>query len=112
MDPPFRSVGLAAVLATVWVVLLLAGFAVMNGLSSRDKALRPEMATRARQSLMLAEYTQRLVFNADLIASSLEEELGSSERLTADGFLRRAGSAQMHRRLYERLVHTPDLDRL
>jgi PAS domain S-box-containing protein len=62
--------------------------------------------------LTLAEHTQRVIFGADLIASSVEELVVASGVRTPQGFRRYAEAEKMHELLRERVILSTDVDAL
>ncbi|MBE0622196.1 MAG: hypothetical protein IH605_16520 [Burkholderiales bacterium] len=97
------------------VVLLVFGLVAFAGLASlalRDKTLSNELHNLARLSLTVAESTQRLMFRADLLVSSLEEQLSRSGVRTPEDFRRHAGTRAMHDVLRDRIILSSEIDSL
>lgn len=105
--PLFWVMAIAALLAVG-----LAAFAGLGALATRDKTLADETSDLARLSLILAEYTQRVVFGADLIASSMQDDAEHAGLRSSDEFLRYAATEDMHGMLQERVVQSSGVDAL
>ncbi|MGP1683673.1 MAG: sensor histidine kinase, partial [Giesbergeria sp.] len=94
------------------LVLGLVAFAVLTALATRDKTLSNEMDNLARLSLTLAESAQRVMFRADLLVSSLEEQISRAGVHTPEDFRRYAGTKAMHDVLQDRIILATDINSL
>jgi len=94
------------------LVLGLVAFAGLASLAMRDKTLADEMDNLAWLSLTLAESTQRVMFRADLLVSSLEEQISRSGVRTPEDFRRYAATKAMHDVLQDRIILASDADSL
>lgn len=94
------------------LVLGLIAFASLTSLAMRDKTLSNETDNLVRLSLMLAEHTQRVIFSADLIVSSLEEEIEREGVQSPENFRRYLITRKIHDSLQERVVFTTEIDAL
>lgn len=103
----------------VWISVLagllmagLAGFAVRATLDGRDRILGEHLEGLERLGRALSEDLRRLMFGADLLASSVEDRLlseGARDAVSLHIIAARPGIREL---LYERLVLTPDVDHL
>lgn len=98
-------------LATLLVLGLIA-FAGLTALAARDKTLSNEMDNLARLSLMLAEHTQRVIFGADILASSIEEQISLAGVRSSEEFRQHASTKETHAMLQERVVLMAEVDSL
>jgi signal transduction histidine kinase len=94
------------------LLLVLIAFAGVTAVTTRDKTIADETDNLVRLSLMLAEHAQRLIFSADLIASSLEEGIARSGVRTPAQFRRHVANRQMHALLQKQMIVTSEVDAL
>ena len=94
------------------LVLGMVAFAAVTIQTLRDKTLGDEMNNLARLSLTLAEHTQRVIFGADLIASSVEERIQAAGLRSPQEFRKYATAADVHELLRERVILSTDVDAL
>jgi len=94
------------------LVLGLVAIAGLTALATREQTISNETNSLARLSLILAESTQRIVFDADLALSSLEEKVEHAGVRSPDAFRRFAATPEIHGLLQERIVQTADVDTL
>jgi PAS domain S-box-containing protein len=98
---------LAVTLATA-----LVAFAVVTALTLRERALSGEIEDLHKVSLVLAEHANRIVFGADLLASSFEERFLQAGASTAEDFRHLADTQAMHQALLDAVLLTADVDAL
>jgi len=86
--------------------------AVATMIATRESALADAGGNLARMSLTLAEHSQRVIFGADLILSSLEDQISRARIRSADEFGEFVATRQMYERLREMVLLSPDVDSL
>jgi len=91
------------------LALGLVAIAGLTALTTRQQTISNETNSLARLSLILAESTHRIIFDADLALSSLEEKVERAGIRSPDAFRRFAATPEMHRILQERIVQTADV---
>ena len=94
------------------LVLGLVAFATVTTLTTREKTLSNEMENLARLSLTLAESTWRVVFGADLLVSSVQEQILRDGVQTSEEFRHYAETKAMHDALQDRIILSSDIDSL
>jgi len=92
------------------IILGLVAIASITVVTTRHATLSDEMDNLGQISLMLAEQTNRIIFGADLLTSSLEEEVANAG-IGSPGELRQyVVSKAMHNRLKEMTIISADVD--
>ncbi len=94
------------------LVFGLIAFVSLASLAMRDKTLSNELDNLARLSLSIAESTQRVLFRADLLVSSFEEQISRSGVRTPEDFRRYAATKALHDALQDRIILSSDIDSL
>lgn len=96
--------------AAVALVIGLVAAAVLTALGTRERILAERTASLARVGLTLAEHTQRVIFSADLLASSIEERFSAASVASPAALRDQAATQAMHDLLIERVLLTTDID--
>ena len=103
----------------LWIILiaslLIVGLVVAAGatiLTTRDKTLSDQLENLSRLSAVLAEHTQRVVFGADLVMASLQEEMSTADVFTPQKLVQSVANRHMYNELQGMIVLTTDVDEL
>ena len=103
---PLFWVGATAVLT----VLALVAVAAVTAATTRERTLANETTNRQQLSLSLAEHAHRMLFGADLLVSSVEDQLAAQGVDTPQAFRTYGGTRDMHRALHDAVILTADVD--
>ncbi len=98
-------------LATLVIGILLIFSSTMLR-TTRTTALQNELDDMGNISLMLAQQVQRIVFGADLILSSLQEEIEHAHIRNSAELEKYVSTRAMYDHLQSLLVHTTDIESL
>ena len=98
-------------LAVLAIVILLT-FSTTMLRTTRTTALNNEMDDISNVSLMLSQQLQRIMFGADLILSSLQEEIEQTHIQTTDNLHNYVSTRAMYEHLQSLLIHTTDIESL
>ncbi len=94
------------------LVLALIGFAGLTLHGAREQTLAQATADLQRAARMLAENSQRVLFSADLLIASVDDQLGLATLTRAADFTARCEGQTVHQSLRDRVVGAPDVDGL
>ena len=94
----------------VLTVLALVAVAAVTAATTRERTLANETANLQQVSLSLAEHAHRMLFGADLLVSSVEDQMAAQGVHTPQAFRAFGGTRDMHRTLHDAVILTADVD--